>query len=351
MSHYHTNGVRRLQNYAEAQHKLMNTKPIRSQQSGGRIPLGHRRYHMRASIAAQDNNIVLSDYEHPFVVWSPDNTFIVNPPKYKSAFMCDDLSAFLPFGLRVLWDKGRYVIAFIEDDGWKRYFLDNTLRFKPRAIPNKHCSYELAESPTAYHVRLRPKKYQPMLDKYQPFEEWFGLVETIDNKDGDYDNFVWRDALADATVKLRGAMGIPADPKWWENLHAKAVGSPEGAEREMMWADYRNRDDIPRTKGRDGLKYNSNAVAVVLGWLADTTGENWVTARTIVQRHAGNYLWRQHRFHASPKQVADFIKDLVLHHHRDKVFELVPTADGEVPTTRNQEYFRTFTFSMEKPSA
>jgi hypothetical protein len=51
------------------------------------------------------------------------------------------------------------------------------------------------------------------------------------------------------------------------------------------------------------------------------------------------------------EQAKEFLRELVLHVHRDECFIRTKTKDGEVPTKRNYEYFNGFTFSMEKPLA
>ena len=85
---YNTVGVVPVNSYIEAVTRYKGITPIR----GTAIrPLGARRYHNRSDIVVAENRVFLNYYGQAFVEWYPDDTFIVHPPKYCSAFMVGGL--------------------------------------------------------------------------------------------------------------------------------------------------------------------------------------------------------------------------------------------------------------------
>ena len=117
-----------------------------------------------------------------------------------------------------------------------------------------------------------------------------------------------------------------------------------------MFDEWRMYDALPRG-GRYGTRYHTPSCRVFLDWLTDTSGVKWVKAKTFIVTQAGGYNWKHSAYIVSKAQAREYLKDLILHVHRDECFKLVPAKDGEVPTKRNAEYFNTFTFSSEIPSA
>jgi hypothetical protein len=349
---YNTAGIALINNYGEALRKLLNTKPIKSKQAEGRIPLGIRRYHTRASISRRDDTILLNSYDNPFVEWSPDNTFKINPPKYRSVYMCGDLSAFLPVNMYIGWANRRYTVQIKENGEMKQYFLANTLCFRPTESSNirETTPYELVEKPTEHHARLRASRYKPLLKAYEPWLDWFSLIDSLDaggRTDGE-----WEGSYGAALRKMRADLGLPVEEEWWDALQQKYHGpyDPTLPNVEQIREDLRHRDHLPRGRKEEALAYHSGAVAKFLEWIGAPLSDNWVSAMHLATRCAGVYSWQKRCWIIDRKRAQDFVKDLVLHHHRNEVFDLVPTVDGQVPTKRNAEYFRTFSFSMEKPS-
>lgn len=353
---YSTSGVCAPQNYAQALKKLRETKPIRGEKANGRIPLGTRRYHARASISQEGDTIVLHENLHPFVEWSPDDTFRVNPPKYRSSYMCADLSSFLPSNMSIRWSNGQYVLEVIKNGIPKHYFLKNTLSFRPAVVleNSRDSTYELAEKPKAYHRRVRTSAYKARMVEYEPWLEWAGLVRSVDTEPTADE---WKQAYRAALSKLRLELGLNTDSAWWDGLYLKSntIDAPDDT-KEKLYQDYLRRDDLPCWRKRGDTAYHSEAVATLLAWMRSPMSDNWVAALYLVEKCGGTYRWYSDRFLLTPDHAYDFIKDLVLHHHRDEVIKTVEAADGELPTKRNQEYFNTFSFHLplkplEKPLA
>ena len=344
---YNTVGVVPINSYNEAVARYEGIKPIRGKTVR---PLGERRYHQRSDITVGEDRVFLNYYSQAFVEWRPDDTFTVFPPKYNSAYMIGDLTPYLPFNIGVAWDAGRYVLTIKDEDdkASKRYFLDQPLNFVPKPNGNRYIAqFELAEKPVAYHKRLLPKRVDKYMEKLQPFFDWCDLVEDFDNKTNVDFNMVTKETLE----QLRAECGLEPDADVWQKLYDEASKLPhDDPMKEQMFDEWRMYDALPRG-GRYGTKYHTPSCRVFLDWLADTSGLNWVKVKTFIVTQAGGYSWKQGAYVVTKTQAREYLKDLILHVHRDDCFKLVPAKDGEVPTKRNAEYFNTFTFSSEIPSA
>jgi hypothetical protein len=346
---YNTAGVPRIDSYEQALYKVQHTKPINSEQSKGRIPLGSRRYHARASIRMLGTTVQLCEWrDSPFVEWFPDNSFVVHVPAYESAFQCADLDPFLPINMGLRWDKGRYVLAFRDSTNGpiKEYLLKNTMRFRPRPERGIY-SFEhdlFDEHPVEYSLRLKPQAYRKFMTPYQSWLDWMEDVGAIDNKSSGPNNEEWRERSALAYQNLCTAIGIPSGKIFWDAVYAKAVKSrPQyGEEYKRLMDDYRRRNILPFGKtSRRGkkLEFHSLAVDTVLEWIADPSMRNWVDAR---------YLAETAEF-ANDLIPPTFVKTMVLHKFREQLFVKQQLADGEIPSRTNEEYFNSFTFLTEKP--
>ena len=343
---YNTVGVTPINSYNEAVARYEGIKPIRGKTVR---PLGNRGYHHRSDIMVGEDRVFLNYYAQTFVEWRPDDTFTVFPPKYKSAFMVGDLTPYLPFNICVAWDAGRYVLTIQEETGKpsKKYFLDQPLNFRPKPNDDRYTAqYELSERPVAYHKRLRHRVVKEYMDQLQPFFDWCDLVEDFDNKTTTDFHQVAKETLE----QLRAECGLEPDANKWQDLYEEATKLAHGDPmKEQMFDEWRMYDNLPRG-GRYGVKYHTPSCKVFLEWLTDTSGFNWVKAKTFLVTQAGGYNWKQSAYIVTKAQAYDYLKDLVLHVHRDRCFKLVPVVDGAVPTKRNAEYFNTFTFSSEIPS-
>ena len=343
---YNTVGVVPVNSYIEAVTRYKGIQPIR----GTAIrPLGARRYHNRSDIVVAENRVFLNYYGQAFVEWYPDDTFIVHPPKYCSAFMVGDLSPYLPLNIGVSWDKGRYVLTIRSKDGLSKYFLDQPLQFKPAPNGDRYTAqFELTEKPEAYHTRLRPHAYKKYMAEFDPFFAWCDLVQDFENTNNNGIVIAGKEAQA----SLREACGLPASMEWWNNFFNESNALEHGDPRKsQMVAEHGMHDQLPRGGRWRSNTFHTTSCAMLLNWLKDTTGEHWVKARTIIITQAGNYDFGAGGMVVTTSQAKEFLKDLVLHVHRDDCFKRTKTKDGEVPSKRNAEYFNGFYFSMEKPLA
>jgi len=342
---YNTVGVVPINSYVEAATRYQGIRPIRGKDIR---PLGERRYHSRSNIVVAEDRVFLNYYGKAFVEWCPNDTFIVHPPVYNSAFMVGDLSPYLPFNIGVTWDKGRYVLTIRSKDGISKYFLDQPLQFKPAPNGDRYTAqFELTEKPNAFHTRLRPHAYKKYVAEFDPFFAWCELVQDFENKNS---NIIQEGKEAQSA--LREACGLPASDAWWEKFRAKATALDwSHPDKETMQSDYNMHDMLPRGGRYRGNTFHTPSCTTLLNWLRDTTGEDWVKARTIIITQAGHYDHRVGAMVITTKIAKDFLRELVLHVHNDECFKRTKTKDGEVPTKRNAEYFTSFIFSMEKPLA
>jgi len=342
---YNTVGVVPVNSYIEAVTRYEGITPIRGKTIR---PLGERRYHERSNIVVAENRVFLNYYGQAFVEWYPDDTFIVHPPVYNSAFMVGDLTPYLPHNISVSWDEGRYVLTIRSKDGLSKYFLDQPLQFKPAPNGDRHTAqFELTEKPEAFHTRLRPHAYKKYLAEFDPFFAWCELVQDFENKNSD----ITKEGK-EAQAFLREACGLPASDAWWEKYNADTNALAwEDPNKQTRQADYNMHDMLPRGGRYRTNKFHTPSCTVLLNWLKDTSAKDWVKARTVIITQAGHYNFQAGGTVITTKIAKDFLRELVLHVHSDDCFKRTKTKDGEVPTKRNQEYFSNFTFSMEKPLA
>jgi hypothetical protein len=342
---YNTVGVAPINSYIEAVQRYESVKPIRGKTVR---PLGARRYHGRSDIVLAGDRVRLNYYGQAFVEWYPDDTFIVYVPKYHSAFMTGDLSAYLPLNMYVEWDNGRYVLSIRADNQSRKYFLDQPLQFHRAPNEDRYSAqFDLVEKPSAFHTRLRPNAYKKYMAEFEPFFAWCELVQDFESKDT---NIIMEGR--EAQGHLREACGLPVSEEWWQKMqseiYAMDVNDPV---RTQMQAEYNMHDCMPRGGRWKRNIFHTASATTILNWLRDTTGEHWVKARTIIITQAGTYNFSAGGMVITTEQAKEFLRELVLHVHRDECFIRTKTKDGEVPTKRNYEYFNSFTFSMEKPLA
>jgi hypothetical protein len=313
---YNTVGVAPINSYIEAMQRYESIKPIRGKTVR---PLGARRYHGRSDITVLENRARLNYYGKSFVEWYPDDTFIVYVPKYHSAFMTGDLSAYLPLNMWVEWDSGRYVITIRVENKSRKYFLDQPLQF--HRVPNEDrysAQFDLTEKFEAFHTRLRPHAYKKYMAEFEPFFAWCDLVQDFENKSTDNDTIV---AGKEAQAALREACGLPVNEDWWGKFYnecnALEYGDPA---KDQMLSEYNMHDALPRGGRWRRNIFHTASSTVLLNWLKDTTGEHWVKARTIIITQAGHYDFKSGGMVITTEQAKEFLRELVLHVHRDECF-------------------------------
>ena len=343
-SYYNTGGVTMRDSFAAYVEKFKNTKPINSKQSKGAVPLGDRKKHNMASISMPDENTVhLNFYGHPLVIWKPDDTLEIRPPRYYSAYVVDNIQQFAPVGIHFTWNRGRVVVLH----GDKSYLLedgkDKSLKFK-RVSPE---SYELIDVPVEYAIRKKRGMEKKYLKDCEPFLEWMELVQSIDNtpKDPVEEMLTAMNVL----YKELGLMSTEEFEKWSEEWNTK----PVSATTVDRWAISRNREFLPHG-GRgawrgDRAGFHTESCKLLMGWVTGPLSENWVTAYYILMKQQGERGYRNingvreflvwlHR-----ESAVEYLKDVILHLHSDECFVKEPLAQGEIPTKQNAEYFKVFT--------
>jgi len=342
---YNTVGVVPVNSYIEAVTRYEGIKPIRGKDVR---PLGERRYHSRSNIVVAEDRVFLNYYGQAFVEWYPNDTFTVHPPKYGSAFMVGDLTPYLPLNIGVTWDTGRYVLTIRSKDGISKYFLDQPLKFKPAPNGDRYTAqFELAEKPEAFHIRLRPHAYKKYMAEFDPFFAWCELVQDFENKNSNITQ-----EGKEAQSALREACGLPASDAWWENFGAETNKLDwSNPDKQRLQSDYNMHDMLPRGGRWKHYDFHTPSCTTLLNWLKDTSAKDWVKARTLIITQAGHYDFKAGGMVITTKIAKDFLRELVLHVHRDECFKRTKTKDGEVPTKRNAEYFSSYIFSMEKPLA
>jgi hypothetical protein len=341
-SYYNTGGVTMRDSFAAYVEKFKNTKPINSKQSKGAVPLGDRKKHNMASISMPDENTVhLNFYGHPLVIWKPDDTLEIRPPRHYSAYVVDNIQQFAPVGIHFTWNRGRIVVLH----GDKSYLLedgkDKSLKFK-RVSPE---TYELIDVPVEYAIRKKRGMEKKYLKDCEPFLDWVDLVKSIDNTPTDpvADIKVAMDVL----YKELGLMSADEFERWSESWAKKAE-----LERPDRWAISRYREHLPhggkgQWRGYD-KGFHTKGCEILMNWITSPMNDNWATALYVLTKNQGTrQSFRQNGdFNVTIKltraDTVEYLKEIILHVHFDECFVREPLGAGEIPTKQNSEYTNLF---------
>lgn len=324
--------IKPLNSYAEALAHFNNVLPIRGLTVK---PLGKRRYHSGANISVDDGeNVCLNYYGHPLVAWHKDNSFTVNAPVHYSAFTVHTLHYYLPKTMHFGWDKGRLVIVI---GGQTRYVL---LRDKNLHFVSDGDGFKVSSDIKEYNYRKRPRMATKIMAKYQPFIDWVGLVTSIDNKQGEFE-----EETTAAHDKLRIACGLPPD-KVVELAYARHY-SKMGYEN-LLRVDFSKymacAYNIPIPRERKDWSHTQSA-KIVLDWMEGSEpNDNWVSAMYVILRQGGtrDYDYKNRtgwclRFEKD--NLTKYIEELISVVYRDTVFIKEELEAGKVPSKTNHCYF------------
>lgn len=332
---YNTAQVPIIASFEEAEKRFKATKPIRSKQAAGRRPLGARNRHHMASIAMPDDNTVqLCYYDKPLVTWRSDNTFEVSSPTYHSAYVVQNIHAFLPKDMWFEWNHGRMCLVHKN----KRFLLPHDKSFKFKATPD---STEMIDVPIEYAIRKKRGMEKKYLKDCEPFLEWMELVQSIDNLPK-----IPEQEMTDAMNELYKSLSCISEAefdKWYEDNHSKDP---------IAWTYKRNREALPHSgRGywrRTPSGYHTQACKILMDWITSPLSENWVTAYYVImkqQGQGGHVLVGNSREWIrtlTRDSAVEYIKETILHLHRDECFAKEPLGEGEVPTKQNTEYFNVY---------
>jgi hypothetical protein len=324
--------IKPLNSYAEALAHFNNVLPIRGLTVK---PLGKRRYHSGANISVDDGeNVCLNYCGHPLVAWHKDNSFTVDAPVHYSAFTVHTLHYYLPKTMRFGWDKGRLIVV-LEDQ--TRYVL---LRGKNLHFITDGDGFKVSSDIKEYNYRKRPRMATKIMAKYQPFIDWVGLVTSIDNKQGEFE-----EETTAAHDKLRIACGLPPD-KVVELAYARHY-SKMGYEN-LLRVDFSKymacAYNIPIPRERKDWSHTQSAKAV-LDWMEGSEpNDNWVSAMYVILRQGGtrDYDYKNRtgwclRFEKD--NLTKYIEELISVVYRDTVFIKEELEAGKVPSKTNHCYF------------
>lgn len=345
---YNTPGVSRLNSFEQAVAKFKNTKPIRGKKGNGRVPLGIRRYHHMASISMPDEDTVnLMLYDKPLITWRSDNTFTVQLPNWCTAFTVPNIIHFLPTLMWFSWDKGRLLVV---DDKNNRFVVNE----KPLKFRVTSDSIELINPPQEYAIRKKRHAEKPYMDAVKPFFEWAELVMSIADKDSDKDEEEWQPAY-DKLFRATGLMTSAEFEAIWTNHYIKdhEYKHPAIPEGRSMWDERQSRRHIPhgsrmRWRGTRHGGFNRPSCEVLMNWITSPLNENWVDALHILSEkvgyrestfgsHGRKVVWS---FVVDPKEMRNYVKELVLFLNFEKCFELEPLEFGQISTMHNMMYQR-----------
>ena len=327
-----------MSSFARVKRQYELTRPIRGHKEKVR-PLGERRHHRMASISMPDaDTVVLSYYGRPFVTWKSDDSFMVQPPAYYSAYSAKHLSFFLPTRWMIGWNATRMTIK----KGGMEYLMPEGSRFH---FVKAGEDYELVNKPEAHAIRKKRGADSKLMKKCAAFFDWLTVVSAVDSHITLYESNFAKDAL-------REQSGLKSD-EWYRQQwvqYQSASTWPYTDERyQAMYDDYRMSGYIPCTMRhyQSSIRFNTVSSEKFMEWVEGDNADNWVLAMNLIAERAGKPRWsgQEQWFSLDVDAAAKFVMDVSRHVNRDSVFHLVSLPDGVVPSRTNEKYMRTHTFS------
>ena len=327
---YNTYGAPWISSYAEAVKRYEDTKPIRGQTVR---PLGHRKYHMWASIDKQQDTIVLIYERFPCVVWREGNEFTVHAPRYYNAFQGDKLMGMLPSGCGFEWDKGRLFVK--TDEGRNKYHLprNKSLVFKEdgktlRGGPRYTCVD--AEVPVEYKLR-RGMQGKLVAENFTPFLSWVRVV-------------------LNETERLTHEAATPVYEKFLTELgyseqqieaQSKAV-EPLSSESDYKHSVYRFINQLRKLPfPLEGERYFSRpACELMFNRVSTEDATHWPDMLMLIRKRAGRYYWGNGGggYQTTYDNVVDYLMELVSFLFHERVLEAERLEPGQVPSKRNAHF-------------
>lgn len=335
--YYNTSGVIMRDSFAAYVEKFKNTKPIRSKQNADKIPLGNRNKHYMASISMPDENTIhLNFYGHPLVIWKPDDTLEIFPPRYYSAYAVDNIQQFAPRSIHFGWNRSRLTVHH----GDKTYLLDSDKSLKFRKIGAE--SYELVDVPVEYAIRKKRGMEKKFLKDCVPFLDWLDLVQSIDNKPDREANDRNINEGMDAMFVELGFLTNSEFTKW--------QGTEEGIRDNTRWKQMRMRDHAPhdRSSWRASKGFHTEGCKLLLDWITAPMSDNWVHALYVILHNAGKRVYKDRVMYLELTRTTaeEYIAELVKHVYFEHCFDRVPLGAGEIPTKQNTEYLKTYRLTL-----
>jgi hypothetical protein len=333
---YNTAGVVMRDSFAEYVEKFKRTRPIRSKQNAGVIPLGHREHHYMASISMPDEDTIhLNFYGHdqPLVTWKSDDSFEIFPPQYYSAYSAGNIQEFVPRGIWFSWNRGRIVVQHKDNS----YLLGQgkTVKFK-KVGPE---TYELVASTPEYAIRKKRGSEKKFVRECSNFLDWMDLVQSIDNQDRDP-----KQEMDDAMDVLYQELGLMTDSEFHKWYHSAATMRDVNKHEQMRLRQHAPHATSAIWRARDS--FHTDGCKLILNWITEPMSDKWVTALHIMMYNAGRRAYRSAAMRwnvtLDRKTAEKYITELVKHVHFEHCFDKVPLGAGEIPTKQNAEYLKTY---------
>lgn len=327
---YNTYGAPYLASYAEAVKWYEDTKPIRGQTVR---PLGHRKYHMWASIEKQQDTIVLMYEGWPCVVWREGNEFTVNAPRYYNAFQADKMMGMLPSGCGFEWDGGRLFVR--TDQGKNKYHLprNKSLVFKEEGTTlyggRRYVCVDAA-IPVEYKMR-RGAQAKLVAANFTPFLSWVRVVL-------DENERITHAESIPAYEKFRTDLGY-SNEQIEAQLHAAEPLPPSSDYRNSVYRFNSQLHKLPFTM--DGERFFSRpACELMFSRISTEDATHWPDILMLIRKQVGRYVWKKGRsgYQTTYDDVVNCLKELVSFLFHEKVFEVEYLEPGKIPSKRNARF-------------
>jgi hypothetical protein len=331
---YNTYGAPRLSSYAEALKWHNDTKPIRGHEKAVR-PLGHRRYHMYASIELNAGNVVLVYERFPCVTWQPGDTFTIAAPHWYNAFQAEKMIGMVPRGMSFEWNKGRLFVT--TGFGTHKHHLPrggSLLFARDGEHIDKTCRFVCVSDEPPVQYRAVRNAQDKLVDKhFTPFISWMRVVLaedahlTYEETNPVYDKFCTELGYS---AEQQKAQERAVDPLPYGSEHKKAV---------TRFLNQLSRLPFPISGGE--RVFSRPACELMFSRLAGEDPTHWPDMLTIICKRAGRYRYMRGRvgFVTSHNDVIRYLKQLVAFLFRDQVFVAEHLERGQIPSKCNAHFF------------
>jgi signal peptidase I len=328
--------VPRINNYKEALHKYNNTKPIRGRD--GVVPLGERRdadtYSIRKNVWTDAMELVL--YKTPVITFTVEDEVKIKFGSWSSASTCQFISRVLFLSANRV--KGDVVLTF--NNGSKAIIADN----EELVLAQVNGRWFPKEKQTLYDYRIDRKEANRVRKLASTFRDYMaGVVklkgETITLNYGTY--YQSTHEVVKMTYgemcEVFGRTDNPIDNKfrpnveYWTNFGEKPPEFLAGDTRERKWMEYREKTEKFYDLVRDDQDDN-------------TRHQNYWIAFNILFVQSNSIYWRDSMDTYATLGINEFSKDLdriFFAMFADKVFKMVPLAEGKAPNHKYNDYVRT----------
>jgi len=199
-------GIRRIQRYEEALHKLQNTKPIAGKGvNAGVIPLGHRNKIVNQIRMRQDESIACRLWRTDVVVFDKDGTITIDPNVYSTISTANFISEVLGVSAK---QYDRRLIVRVND---KVYNADG-LKLRPYAM-----GYEVVECKQDVVHGLDRRGMNALRKDTQEFRKFLsGLIKIKGNELTD-------EELREINIADNGALTVNIWARNYNDVKARLV--------------------------------------------------------------------------------------------------------------------------------